>query len=1219
MIHLYLSISLCVALYLRLLSLSLRLFHLPKLARNMASQPPYNPYYVPGQPQQGNIGWQQPPPPGVPYGYGQGSYPFQPPPPPRPNMGGQYMGGYGASQPTGDDPENPKYGYGFSEASIRQGFIRKVFLILSGQLLVVTAMVALFTYQAVFMATYIAIGCCTNVRRRYPGNVICLAFLTLSLGYIAATTASFYNTESVVIAALICFLACLGVSMFAMQTKYDFTGCMGIMCVVGLVLFLFGIMCAIFTIFMKTPILMIVYAGFGALVFLIYLAIDIQLVIGGKRLELSPEDYVFAAAQLLVDIVYIFMYLLQIIGFARECYMDLLNDVFPYVVRLEDLLPELPNSRCDEKAKEFLRSTIACGRQPPELLLSKVTSNCNKSYDDVVKSVRVSFGWRSWPHELLAKEFVKVDVWPLFLQLVGETCFYLIVTEYSLFRLWPNNVLVQLSGKPFHMLATGSGNCRFPPNRRRAAVIPRLVNRRCDNVTSKRRRRRRRKRKTAAQQAPSKLNVFQWRELKSVRFSARRFTYACNYSERFNARRSPFLNAHSNVACMENLLFNIFGFDLCQQAVGPIVDGLEMLKTSLKHLTRNVRRCYVRGWLDRFCPLPPNLSEVNANELVDKYEKSENVSLLLKSLLNRLVPDSLIGAANKLKLISRFVWCTVRLGRRDWLCLRQFTVGQKTSQCPWLRRCNFASGVEQKLLECVVSWLVNLFILTVRICFYVTEGQKGGICDSTLRFYRKSVWHKLSRDAFTEFRQKCHLRSIGKRLCRTWSRMSRYCTVATLRPLPKVNGCRPIVTSINAKKNVVATVNWSLQPILAIMRFIMSQRPHLRGSLVNGMKEVEERWVQFVKFWRHNKRRSYMFFVRTDMDSCFDHINREKLITLLREKFFQDAPDALTVRRVYFVRRTCSSAVKYKSQHWATTDSSDTFYLNWLERKANAVVEISDANHWTKARAMEALFTCINRFVVKRRGKCYHVADGIPQGLVISSFLCNFYLSCMELDALSFINREEDFFVRSVDDYFMVSCDGRRVVQFYSVLTAGWKGYCLKMNQRKTATNFDGSIEAATWSGVEFNTKTLEVRSCCENAMPAIAYYANPKYFALCKMIACLRWRSKSMCFNSLLNSGETILYNAQQTFSAAASILRYLSIRFGWRRFPITVQYVAMVVRLVLRIFFEAVDFDNLPVLLREQISSSCKAAFAPFYAIARKHCSKPNKRAIHMATTNR
>lgn len=48
-----------------------------------------------------------------------------------------------------------------------------------------------------------------------------------------------------------------------------------------------------------------------------YLAIDIQLLMGGKKYEMSPEDYVFAAAQIFVDIVQIFMLLLQIVGYAK--------------------------------------------------------------------------------------------------------------------------------------------------------------------------------------------------------------------------------------------------------------------------------------------------------------------------------------------------------------------------------------------------------------------------------------------------------------------------------------------------------------------------------------------------------------------------------------------------------------------------------------------------------------------------------------------------------------------------------------------------------------------------------------------------------------------------------------------------------------------------------------------------------------------------------------
>ena len=45
-----------------------------------------------------------------------------------------------------------------------------------------------------------------------------------------------------------------------------------------------------------------------------YLAIDVQMIVGGKKYEISPEDYVFAAIQLFIDIVYIFWMLLQLIG-----------------------------------------------------------------------------------------------------------------------------------------------------------------------------------------------------------------------------------------------------------------------------------------------------------------------------------------------------------------------------------------------------------------------------------------------------------------------------------------------------------------------------------------------------------------------------------------------------------------------------------------------------------------------------------------------------------------------------------------------------------------------------------------------------------------------------------------------------------------------------------------------------------------------------------------
>lgn len=61
------------------------------------------------------------------------------------------------------------------------------------------------------------------------------------------------------------------------------------------------------------------YASIGALVFSLYLVYDTQLMMGGKhKYSISPEEYIFAALNLYLDIINIFLYILTIIGAARD-------------------------------------------------------------------------------------------------------------------------------------------------------------------------------------------------------------------------------------------------------------------------------------------------------------------------------------------------------------------------------------------------------------------------------------------------------------------------------------------------------------------------------------------------------------------------------------------------------------------------------------------------------------------------------------------------------------------------------------------------------------------------------------------------------------------------------------------------------------------------------------------------------------------------------------
>ena len=64
---------------------------------------------------------------------------------------------------------------------------------------------------------------------------------------------------------------------------------------------------------------MIGYGAAGALVFSLYLVYDTQLMLGGKhKYALSPEEYIFAALNLYLDIINLFLYLLSIFGGGKK-------------------------------------------------------------------------------------------------------------------------------------------------------------------------------------------------------------------------------------------------------------------------------------------------------------------------------------------------------------------------------------------------------------------------------------------------------------------------------------------------------------------------------------------------------------------------------------------------------------------------------------------------------------------------------------------------------------------------------------------------------------------------------------------------------------------------------------------------------------------------------------------------------------------------------------
>lgn len=227
------------------------------------------------------------------------------------------------------------------DVDVRHGFIRKVYGILTIQLLVTFGMVSLFSFNGdvqkvvltndwpiytalgVSFAALIAIVCCGNNARIYPRNYILLSIFTLAEGYLVGVISAQYAMQpgdgygTVAMAMGATLVVVLGLSLFACQTKYDFTGMGGYLFAFLLTLILFGFMATLFTsTYEQVKTVNVVYSSLGVLLFAFYIVYDTQLIVGGKhkKYQYGVDDYVFAALSLYLDVINMFLYILALMG-----------------------------------------------------------------------------------------------------------------------------------------------------------------------------------------------------------------------------------------------------------------------------------------------------------------------------------------------------------------------------------------------------------------------------------------------------------------------------------------------------------------------------------------------------------------------------------------------------------------------------------------------------------------------------------------------------------------------------------------------------------------------------------------------------------------------------------------------------------------------------------------------------------------------------------------
>ena len=115
---------------------------------------------------------------------------------------------------------------------------RKVYMILTGQLVITFGLIAAFTFEETGLKRFaieniwlfyvalvmtiicvIALSCCGNLRRKFPHNYIFLGMFTLCEGFVLGCASARYTKDEILIAVGITFVVVLALTIFAFQTK----------------------------------------------------------------------------------------------------------------------------------------------------------------------------------------------------------------------------------------------------------------------------------------------------------------------------------------------------------------------------------------------------------------------------------------------------------------------------------------------------------------------------------------------------------------------------------------------------------------------------------------------------------------------------------------------------------------------------------------------------------------------------------------------------------------------------------------------------------------------------------------------------------------------------------------------------------------------------------------------------------------------------------------
>lgn len=238
-----------------------------------------------------------------------------------------------------------------------------------------------------------------------------------------------------------------------------------------------------------------------------------------------------------------------------------------------------------------------------------------------------------------------------------------------------------------------------------------------------------------------------------------------------------------------------------------------------------------------------------------------------------------------------------------------------------------------------------------------------------------------------------------------------------------------------------------------------------------------------------------LYFAKLDVQAAFDTIPQSAVLQLMSSLLAESEyriNKHLEMKPGENFREDASSKPLRKYIALAKpSDDFNTFEENLEDelavgKKNTIFVENIVAQCRDREEILNLLAQHVQQNMVKIGKKFYRQKEGIAQGSVVSSLLCNYFYADLEARCLDFLQPGQSILMRQTDDFLLITTEKAHAKQFLQIMHNGVPAYGVRVNPDKTLVNFEVLIngkkiprlvehQGFPFCGSFIDTKTLNI------------------------------------------------------------------------------------------------------------------------------------------------